>query len=153
MKKHCIESLFYTIEQTARICRYNIEQYFEEKTKGEISFDEFIIFDTIYCFPESCQRDLAKKVLKGTSHISKILSNLESKGLIQRPVDTKNNRMVRKIVLTDEGMKAYKIASKIASEGTKKVEEIISKEEAENCVMFLNKIKDTVNPTNDVLFE
>ena len=151
--KHCIQSLFYNIEQTARICRAGVENYFDEHAEGRISFDEFIILETVYCYPEICQRDLAKLILKGTSHTSKFLAVLEEKGFIERPVDTKGNRIVKKIVITDRGMEAYKFAFKIAGAYAKEIENTIGSREAKDCEIFLNKIKETVQKSGNINFE
>jgi len=151
--QHCIRSLFYNIEQTARICRTAIEIYFEENSKEDITFDEFIILDTVYCFPEICQRDLAKLILKGTSHTSKFLAVLADKGYIERPVDTKGNRIVKKIVITEKGMDVYKYASKLANEFAQNIEDILGEEAACGCINFLNTIKETIRQTSKIEFE
>mgnify|MGYP002625024589 CR=1 FL=1 len=151
--KHCIQSLFYNIEQTARICRAGVENYFTKHAQGKISFDEFIILETVYCYPEICQRDLAKLILKGTSHTSKFLAVLEKKGFIERSVDTKGNRMVKKILITESGMKAYNFAYKIAAEYATEIENTIKKKEVAECEKFLNEIKETVQKSGEIVFE
>lgn len=152
-KKHCINSLFYNLEQTSRICRAFCENYFEEHAKKIVTFDEFIILDTIVCFPDICQRDLAKLILKGASHTSKLLVSLEKKGFITRTIDTKQNRIVKKIIITEKGMEIYNYAEKIALEFAKKIENSIGEREAESCSDFLNKIKETVTESRDIVFE
>ncbi|MCD7880059.1 MAG: MarR family winged helix-turn-helix transcriptional regulator [Candidatus Gastranaerophilales bacterium] len=153
MKKHCIQSLFYTIEQTARICRTAIEDYFEQHANGRFSFDDFIILDTVYCFPEVCQRDLAGLILKGTSHTSKILSGLEEKGFIERPVDIKQNRVVKKIRITEKGQEVYNCANELALEFSKSIENIIGTKKAVDSLNLLLKIKETVAKSSNVVFE
>lgn len=151
--KHFIQGLFYNVEQTARVCRAGIENYFAKHGNGQISFDEFVILETVRCYPEICQRDLAKLILKGTSHTSKFLAVLEEKGFIERPVDTKGNRIVKKIVITSQGMEAYKFAYKIADEFAKEIENSIGKKEAADCEIFLNKIKCTLQESQNIVFE
>lgn len=151
MLKHCIHSLFYNMEQTSRICRAACEKNFEEHCL--MSFDEYIILDTVFCFPDICQRDLAKMILKGASHTSKLLALLEKKGYIERPIDKKGNRIVKKITLTETGQKEYKVAASIALEYAEKIESIIGKQQAIKCSNFLNNIKTKINETNDINFE
>ena len=151
--KHFIQSLFYNIEQTARICRAGIETWFDTHAQGKISFDEFIILETVICNPEICQRDLAKLILKGTSHTSKFLAVLEEKNFIKRPVTTKGKRIVKNIIVTNEGLKAYNFASQIAAEFVYEIENSISTQEAKNCEVFLNKIKKTLHKSDDIIFE
>lgn len=153
MLKHCINSLFYNLEQTSRICRTGCEKYFEEHAKELVTFDEFIILDTIYCYPDICQRDLAKKLLKGASHTSKILGIMESKNLIERPLDKKGNRAIRKVVMTEQGKEAYHFASELALKFAKKIENSIGKNKAIECSNFLNKIKTTITASVEIDFE
>ena len=150
--KHCIHSLFYTLAQTSRVCEAFCENYFKEHAKG-VNFDDFIILDTVYCYPEACQRDLAKLILKGTSHVSKLLVSLEKRGLILRPVDTKGKRIVKKIVMTEKGKEMYDYALKIALDYAKHVESLIEKNEAVEVTGFLNKIKNSLLSTTDIIFE
>lgn len=151
MLKHCINSLFYNLEQTSRICRAGCEKYFENH--GLLSFDEFIILDTVYCYPDICQRDLAKLILKGASHTSKLLVVMENKKFIERPVDKKGNRIIKKIVITPEGLKAFQEASKIALEFAGNIENTIGKDKAIECSEFLNKIKKSVSESVKIVFE
>ncbi len=151
--KHCIHGLFYTLKQTSRVCEVFCENYFKEHAKEGVSFDDFIILDTVECYPEICQRDLARLILKGTSHVSKLLDSLEKRGLILRPIDTKGNRMVKKTVMTEKGKEIYKYAVKIAMDFANQVENSINKKEAEECTLFLNKIKNSLVGANDIIFE
>ncbi|MCD7739851.1 MAG: MarR family winged helix-turn-helix transcriptional regulator [Candidatus Gastranaerophilales bacterium] len=152
-KKHCIQSLFYNVEQTARICHTGAESYLKEFAQNKLSFDEYIILEMVLCFPDVCQRDLAKLILKGSSHTSKLLAILEEKKLIERPVDKKGNRIVRKIIVTDLGVETYNFVSKILDNYIKSIENVISKQEAADCEIFLNKIKETVIKSGNIVFE
>lgn len=152
MKRHCINTLFYNLEQTSRICRAFCENYFKEHAAGHVSFDEYIILETIVCYPDICQRELARHILKGASHTSKILSVLEKRGLITRPADTKANRIIRRIVITDRGLAEFKYAEKIALEFAQEIENAIGKDEAVACSNFLSMIKETVNASANITF-
>ncbi|MCD7779409.1 MAG: MarR family winged helix-turn-helix transcriptional regulator [Candidatus Gastranaerophilales bacterium] len=153
MRKHCIQSLFYNIEQTARVCHAGAENYLKEHAQSKLTLDEFIIIETVSCFPDICQRDLAKMILKGTSHTSKLLSVLEEKNFIERPIDTKGNRIVRKIIVTDLGAETFNFVSKVLDNYIKSIENVISKNEAADCETFLNKIKETVIKSGNIVFE
>lgn len=153
MLKHCINSLFYNLEQTSRICRAGCEKYFEEHARNLMTFDEFIILDTVLCYPDICQRDLAKIILKGASHTSKMLVVLEAKGFIQRPVDKKGNRIIKKIVITPKGLQTHKFASKIALDFAHSIENTIGTEKAIECSNFLNIIKNSVTESAEIIFE
>ena len=153
MSQSCINSLSYKIEQTARICKAFCDTYFKEYALGEITYDEFIILDTILSNPNICQRDLAKLVLKGTSHISKILKTLEKKELIQRPIDKKGNRVVRKIIITENGLNLHSFAAQIALDFANKIETIIGPNATINCSNYLDRIKEIITQDKKIIFE
>lgn len=101
---HYIDSIFYQIEQTAKYCRYLSVQLFQ-KLELDVTFDEFIVLDTIDANESICQRELAKLILKDRASTGRLLNSLEEKGCVERFVDTKNNRLVRKMKLSEKGGK------------------------------------------------
>lgn len=103
-KKHYTDSIYYDIELTARIMKLLGTQVFENLKIG-ITPEEHAALDTIFCHPEICQRDLAKLILKDRANTGRILHSLESKNLITRSIDMKNNRLIKKMIITDEGNK------------------------------------------------
>ena len=103
-KKHYTDSIYYDIELTARIMKLLGTQVFENLKIG-ITPEEHAALDTIFCHPGICQRDLAKLILKDRANTGRILHSLESKNLITRTIDMKNNRLIKKMIITDEGNK------------------------------------------------
>ena len=106
-EQHYINTLYYQIEQTAKYCRYVGSQVFNKLNLG-INVEEFVTLDTLSLHGEICQRDLAKLILKDRPATGRILNSLEEKELIERFADTKNNRLVRKIIMTNNGKKTLK---------------------------------------------
>lgn len=98
------ESLAYEIKLTEKFCKMTGLQLFS-KLKAPISPEELLVLDVTSCNPDICQRDLAKLLIKDRANTGRLLESLEKKKLIQRIVDVKNNRLVKRIVLTDEGEK------------------------------------------------
>lgn len=107
----------------------------------------------INCYPDICQRDLAKLLLKGASHISKYLAELENKQLIQRVADKKGNRLIKKIKITPSGLRAYSEAEKIALNFSTQIENTIGKNNAIECSQFLDKIKQSVTSSIEINFD
>ncbi len=101
-EKHYINSIYYQFELTAKYCKYLASQLFK-KIECTLSLDEVVTLDTLAINGEMCQRDLAKIILKDRPSTGRILNSLEKKGYIERVVATKNNRLVRKIILTGDG--------------------------------------------------
>ncbi|MBP3923684.1 MarR family transcriptional regulator [bacterium] len=104
--KHYTETIYYEIEQTAKFCKTLGSQIFE-KFELKISSDEFYILDTLLSHPEICQRDLAKLILRDRANTGRLLNSLEEKGFIKRFVDLKNNRLVKKMEVTESGEKIW----------------------------------------------
>ena len=112
---HYTDTIQYELEQTARLMRKLALQIFE-KLNMELSVDECTVLDTLSCNPNICQRDLSKLILKDRANTGRLLNSLEEKNLIERNIDTKNNRLVKKLIITPKGALLLKeITNKIKS--------------------------------------
>ena len=147
-KKSSINSLFYDLDQASRICRLFGEQNFKKNCKHDLVFDEFLILDYVTLNPECCQMDLTNALLKGKSHVSKILNQLAKKGYVKRIQDTKNNRIIKKIIITDNGNKIFKDTELQMKKILSVIEETLDKAEVERCRKFLQNIKQAIKDTN-----
>jgi len=134
--EHYTDSIHYELEQTSRLMKMLGKQLFE-KLKIDITMDEYAALDTIAINAGICQRDLAKLIIKDRANTGRILSILEEKGFITRFIDTKNNRLVKKIGITEKGyielssinkkIKHYfeNITKKISDENYKRVQKAL----------------------------
>jgi len=112
---HYTESIFYELKQTARAMKMLAAQMFES-LNIEITPDDYSALDTIMCNPGICQRDLAKQLLKDRANTGRILNTLEVRGFITRNIDTKNNRLIKSVFITNAGCdKLVEINNKIMS--------------------------------------
>ena len=100
---HYTDSIHYELEQTSRLMNMLTNQLFK-KLELSITFDEYIALDTVSINAGICQRDLAKLILKDRANTGRILNELEQKGFITRFIDTKNNRLVKKMGITETGL-------------------------------------------------
>lgn len=128
--KHYTETIYYEMELTGKVMKMLAVQFFNKLNRGLIP-DEYVALDVIACNENICQRDLAKLVLKDRATTGRIVESLEKKGFISRSVDTKNNRLVRNLSVTQDG---YKAIEEITSEIKKRLNEtsnIISENEVE----------------------
>lgn len=144
-EKHYINSIYYQFELTAKYCKYLGVQLFR-KLNFTISLDEVVTLDTLAINGEMCQRDLAKLILKDRPSTGRILNSLEDKGYIKRIADTKNNRLIRKIILTDDGR--Y-----ILSEITLKIKEYLQKIPQIFSQGKINEMKKSMEDFREVLKE
>lgn len=139
--EHYIESIYYQLEQTARYCRYLGSQIFQ-KLDMPVSMDEFVTMDTISLNDGMCQRELAKLILKDRANTGRILNSLEEKGYIERFVDTKNNRLVRKMRLTLEGREITTKVSKVLREYIEKLPKVLSENDKFEIMESLKRFRE-----------
>ena len=103
-KVHYTDSIYYELEQTSRLMKKITAQLFT-KLEIDLTMDEYAALDTVSINAGICQRDLAKFILKDRANTGRILDSLDKKGFITRFIDTKNNRLVKKMVITENGLK------------------------------------------------
>ncbi len=116
------DSLYYELEQTTKFFRAFSMKFFK-KMEVDISPDEYVTIETILCNAGICQRDLAKLILKDRANTGKILDALEEKGYITRFIDMKNNRLVRKMGVTETGKEIYDMVTEKLRKTIKKIDE------------------------------
>lgn len=142
-EKHYINTIYYKIEQTAKYCKFLGNQIFQ-KIGMPLSLEEFTTLDTISIYGEICQRDLAKLILKDRPSTGRILNSLEQRGYIKRFADTKNNRLVRKMSLTQEGQNILDNATKIIRQYTNNLPKILSDKDIENLENSIQKFRQSL---------
>ncbi len=98
------EGMFFQIRLTSRYLTLMGNQAFE-KLNFPISFEEYMILDTIAYNEGICNRDLARMLLRDRSNIGKITSELEAKKLLKIKPDIRNNRTIKKLMITPSGIK------------------------------------------------
>lgn len=152
--KRFTDSLYYELEQTTKFFKAYSLKFFK-KLEVDISPDEYVTIETILCNTEICQRDLAKMILKDRANTGKILSALEEKGFITRHVDMKNNRLVRKMGVTESGKKVYEMVTEKLKNAFKKIDEQkacqhISEEEKQALRNTLRKLRENLSTMVDM---
>lgn len=138
------ESIGYQIDKTAVYLKVYGSQFFNSKNFG-ITLEQFIALVALFESDNICQRDLSKLILKDRSNTSRILNILEEKGLIQRIIDTKQKRLVKKVSLTDKGRELlFKIGPEI-KQSYESLIEGISEEEIEILRKILEKLRNNLS--------
>ncbi|MBQ6516508.1 MarR family transcriptional regulator [bacterium] len=140
---HYVDSLYYEIELTGKYFRFLGTQMFNE-LKMDVSVDEFLVLDIIKTNDKICQRDIAKLLLKDRANTGRIINSLEKKELLTRSVDTKNNRLVKQMKLTEKGEKILETSSEYIKDGYRKISEQITQEE-------IGKIKETLRNFREIM--
>lgn len=141
---HYTDSVIYSMEQTVIYFKLKGAQLVNALDVG-VTIDQFAALDAIYCNNDICQRDLSKLILKDRSNTGRILNILEDNGYIERIAETKNNRLVRKIYITDKGKKLIdEKHDKLRKEFLNVFEEV-SEEEIANLRQTLDKLKKSLS--------
>ena len=102
--EHYTDTVMYEIELTSKYIKHMGNRLFNQ-LGFKITPEEYMALDTIHVHENICQRDLAKLILKDRAGTGRIIVSLEEKKLVERYVDRKGNRLVRKMKITDEGLK------------------------------------------------
>ena len=139
--KHYTDTLNYELEKTARVMRILGIQLME-KLKIDLMLDEYVALDIVSCHQGICQRDLAKLIIKDRANTGRILNSLEEKGLITRFVDTKNNRLVRKMAITEKGYKVLISINKKIESYIAETKRIVSEDELDGLYSSLKKVRE-----------
>lgn len=129
-KLHYTDSIHYELEQTSRLMKKLTNQLFEKLEIG-LTIDEYAALDTVSVNAGICQRDLARLILKDRANTGRILDSLEQKGFITRFIDTKNNRLVKKMGITEKGLKELDTINKKVKQYLESVTKTISDEDIE----------------------
>ena len=129
-KLHYTDSIHYELEQTSRLMKKLTNQLFEKLEIG-LTIDEYAALDTVSVNAGICQRDLARLILKDRANTGRILDSLEQKGFITRFIDTKNNRLVKKMGITERGLKELDTINKKVKQYLESVTKTISDEDIE----------------------
>ena len=141
--QHYTDSIFYQFEQTAKYCRFLGVQVFQ-KLNMPISPDEFYALDVIMMHDNICQRELAKLILKDRPNTGRILDSLEEKGYIERFADTKNNRLVRRMKITDTGKKITEETSERLREYISNLPKIFSDEDKNRLKELIIRFRENI---------
>ena len=137
------KSVFYKITQLSIYLDTLAKNFFEIRNV-DLTIDEFHALNAILNYPDICQRDLAKLLLRDRVRTGRILTSLEEKGYIKRTNDTKNNRLVRRLQITKSGEKIYSNEFKIMTQIMSKLLEKFSMEQMEELRVSLSKLENAL---------
>ena len=113
--EHFTDTVMYEIEITSKYIKHMGSKLFNQ-LGFKITPEEYTALDTINIHENICQRDLAKLILKDRAGTGRIIASLEEKKLVKRYVDTKGNRLVRKMKITEDGIKVLNSCYKAIKE-------------------------------------
>ena len=147
--EHVTDTIFYQIELTAKYCKLLGQQVFERFNLG-ISLEEYYVLDVLVVNNSLCQRDIAKLILKDRANTGKLLDVLAKKGLITRELTVKNNRPVKLVKITDEGIKKVNEVSEKARPNYNLVKEKINNRNLAKVGDLLKELREVLKETIEI---
>lgn len=105
--KHYIETVIHSADLIIRGLKFELKQKIESLNIG-ITGEQFVVLDTLYCYPNIYQQELSTILNKDKSNTTRILGVLEKNGLITRTMGRHNNRLVNILNITEEGKNIVK---------------------------------------------
>lgn len=140
----------YQIDYTSNFNRSFRREFQMKYISPEITPDEFAILFALNFEPDISQSELAKLLFKGKAHVGKILNDMESRGLIKRIADTRDNIIIKRNEVTQKGLdifeKGYKEMGKIKDA----MQNEFSQEEIDQLISYLTRFRKVLGSIVDV---
>ena len=105
--KHYIDTIIFSVDLIIKGLKNELKQKIDSLNIG-ITGEQFVVLDTIYCYPNIYQQKLSDLLSKDKSNTTRILGVLEQKGYIYKTISKHKNRLVNLLNITDEGKKVIK---------------------------------------------
>ena len=147
--EHFSESIFHDIIKTAVCARVKGSQYFNKLNIG-ITFEQYIALDAISCNDDICQRGLSKIILKDRSNTGRILNILEEKEFITRTIETKGNRLVKKVKITPKGQRLLEVNNAIIRRDNVHTFDSLKQEDFDTLRKILKNIRECISKENSM---
>lgn len=143
-------NLAYQIDYTANFNKSFRREFHAQNITECCSPDEFTILYALHFEPNISQSDLAKLLFKGKAHIGKILNDMESRGLIKRVADTRNNIIIKRSVVTKKGIEIFEKGHKEFLKVREAINQSFTQKEKEQFITYLKKFRQVVSTIVDV---
>ena len=102
-----VNSLTFQLETTAKILNAITKKFYSEEVKNNISMEEFIVLDTLICYPHIDNNVLAQTLYKEKKGIDKVINHLLKKNLIKKVEPNTNEAAIRHYILTADAIRIY----------------------------------------------
>ncbi len=149
IKEHFTDTIFYQIELTAKYCKLLGQQVFEKYNMG-LSLEEYSVLDVLTINDALCQRDIAKLILKDRANTGKLLDTLAAKNYIERELTVKNNRPVKLVKITDEGLRKLNAVAETARPNYNLVKEKINSRNLLKVGDLLKELREVLKETLEI---
>lgn len=140
----------YQIDYTANFNKSFRREFHTKFVSNEITADELVIFYAIYNDAKISQSELAKFLFKGKAHVGKILNDMESRGLIKRTADTRDNIIIKRNEITPKGMKIFEKGYLEGLKIKERMKQEFSQDDMIQFISYLKRYRKVLNSIVDV---
>ncbi len=144
------EYLPYQIDYTANFNKSFRREFQNQFISPDLTPDEMAILYCIHYKPLISQSEMAKFLFKGKAHVGKILNDMETRGLIKRVADTRDNIIIKRNEMTEEGLKIFEKGFKEGLKVKEKMKQEFTKEDIEQFISYLKRYQKVLNSIVDV---
>lgn len=102
-----VNSLTFQLDITAKIFQTLAEKKFNTEVKNRITLEEYVILDTLICYPHLDKNGLAKTLVREKAAVEKILHKLLKRKLIKEVKPNGIEIQLSHYELTKEGSRIY----------------------------------------------
>ena len=144
------DNLTFQIDYTANFNKTFRREFQEQIINANVTTDECSILFAIDYNPDISQSELARLMFKGKAHIGKILNDMEERGLVKRIADTRDNIIIKRNEITQDGMEILKKGYEAIDKVKKAVDNEFSKEDIEQFKDYLRRYRKVLRTFVDV---
>ena len=141
-------SLGYYIDNAAKTLRARLNRKFLE-AGHDVTAEQWKILAQLWQEDGLMQHELATRTAKNKVSTTLLIDGLEKRGLVTREQD-ENDRRVKRIHLTDQGISLQRELTEIGKENVAVAQEGISDAEIEACISVLQRV---LNNARDSAFD
>lgn len=133
-----------TIVATGRAIKtHNLKVY--DNNNFEITPEQYVVLNTLNREGSLYQKELGEKLYKDKANITRLLSILEEKGLIEKNSQIENEKQVNKVKITERGMLIRDKMAPAVDIARREYVQGISEDDLYTCIKVLEKIQENLS--------
>lgn len=149
-RKSFVNSLTFQMDITSRRFWKLVQDCFNLEVKNRITLDEYLVLDTIVCYPYIDKDILAKTLAREKAFIERIIAKLLKKKLISIVTGADKSVQIKYFELTKEGSRRYYEIIPMSDVMVEILAKFISEAELVSFTKTLLKIRNILISLSDV---
>ncbi len=133
-----------TIVATGRAIKTHNLKVFDTNS-FEITPEQYVVLNTLNENGPLYQKELGEKLYKDKANVTRLVSILEEKGLVEKNSQIENEKQVNKVKITDDGIIVREKIAPVIDAARRGYVHNISEDELYTCVKVLEKIRENLS--------